>query len=153
MVIAQCRFLFIYKVFSGIFTCYFILPLASFFSYTIKLKYFGKSRGTFDWTNVSSRVTKVFFPTVCLHIIATLIHRLASEESFRNKKCRLIDFHSVLLRHSSPRSKLWNIRFNLCIYRRKLPSSWSRWHSNYFNRHLLADWRYGESFISCHKIF
>lgn len=33
-------------------------------------------------------------------MVATLMPRLSSEESFRNMKCRLIDFHSVLLRHT-----------------------------------------------------
>ena len=65
-----------------------------------KLKNFDKSRDTFNQTNVSSRATKVFFTTVYLQMVATLMPRLSSEESFRNMKCRLIDFHSVLLRHT-----------------------------------------------------
>ena len=33
-------------------------------------------------------------------MVATLMCRLASEEGSLNKKCRLIHFHSVLLRHT-----------------------------------------------------
>ena len=57
-----------------------------------KLKNFNKSRDTFNQT--------VFFTTVYLQMVATLMPRLSSEESFRNMKCRLIDFYSVLLRHT-----------------------------------------------------
>ena len=42
----------------------------------------------------------MFFTTVYLQIVATLMHRLASAESFHNMKCRLIDFEHSVLRHT-----------------------------------------------------
>lgn len=89
--------LFIHKVFLLVTLSYPSPPVL----FLHKLKYFDKSRGTFNQTNVSSRTTKVFFATVYLQIVATLMRRLASVESFHNMKCRLIDFeHSVRLRHT-----------------------------------------------------
>ena len=42
----------------------------------------------------------MFFTTVYLQMVVTLMCRLTSEDGSLNKKCRLTHFHSVLLRHT-----------------------------------------------------
>ena len=133
MVIAQCCFPFYSQ---SIFTCYFIPPLAStsFLTQTKKLQ---QKPGHFQSDGV---LYNSLFTNGSDVDAQTIIRRELPEHEV---SADTFSFCVTQTYNSSPRSN--------CLYRRRWPSSWPRLHSKYFNRYLMAEWRYGESFISCYK--